>query len=448
MITWMQRHKKWLIITIWVSTIAFIGAGFVGWGSYDYGKSNSAVAMIEDREIPLTDLQNEYSALYSQYSQMFGSNFNQEMAKQLKLEEAALQRVIEKHLLLHYADKLGLAVTDKEVAKQLLKIDAFKKDGKFDKNTYMSVLKQNRKTAADFEDQLKKDLLASKLTKIFTTELTKEETKNLNTLLFAEDKVSIKVIEGKDIKVSPTEEQLKKYWEENKNNYKSPKGYKIGYTKIENIEGKTKKEMKKAALKEYLKLKKGEAEFTNTQTIYADSQFFNNENFDKITKSTKGTVLKPIYKDNNYYVVKNIDEVAPQILAYEKVQDQIKEEYILQTKADLLSKKAQNELTNFKGIDIGYIKRGSTHEIDGLSDTQSAEVIQKIFGSKNKQGSINLSDKVVLFNITDTKLAEYDPANDLAVASTIQSLKTNTVLTGLLDQLKNKYTVKSFMGNN
>ncbi len=46
MITWMQKHKKWLIVTIWISTIAFVGAGFVGWGSYDYGKSDSAVAIV------------------------------------------------------------------------------------------------------------------------------------------------------------------------------------------------------------------------------------------------------------------------------------------------------------------------------------------------------------------------------------------------------------------
>jgi len=38
MITWMQTHKKWLIITIWIATIAFVGAGFVGWGAYSYGK--------------------------------------------------------------------------------------------------------------------------------------------------------------------------------------------------------------------------------------------------------------------------------------------------------------------------------------------------------------------------------------------------------------------------
>ena len=37
----MQRHKKYLIVTIWISTIAFIGAGFVGWGQYSYGDKSS-----------------------------------------------------------------------------------------------------------------------------------------------------------------------------------------------------------------------------------------------------------------------------------------------------------------------------------------------------------------------------------------------------------------------
>ena len=39
MITWMQKHRKYLVVTIWVSTIAFVGAGFVGWGAYDLNAS-------------------------------------------------------------------------------------------------------------------------------------------------------------------------------------------------------------------------------------------------------------------------------------------------------------------------------------------------------------------------------------------------------------------------
>jgi len=75
MITWMQRHKKWLVITIWISTIAFVGAGFVGWGSYEYGKQGGAVAVVGDREVSVEEYQQEYSNLYDQYSRMFGSMF-------------------------------------------------------------------------------------------------------------------------------------------------------------------------------------------------------------------------------------------------------------------------------------------------------------------------------------------------------------------------------------
>ena len=55
MITWMQRHKKWLVITIWISTIAFVGAGFVGWGSYEYGKQGGVVAVVGDREVSVEE---------------------------------------------------------------------------------------------------------------------------------------------------------------------------------------------------------------------------------------------------------------------------------------------------------------------------------------------------------------------------------------------------------
>ena len=65
MITWMQRHKKWLVITIWISTIAFIGAGFVGWGSYKYGTQGGVVATVGSREVSIEEYQQEYSNLLS-----------------------------------------------------------------------------------------------------------------------------------------------------------------------------------------------------------------------------------------------------------------------------------------------------------------------------------------------------------------------------------------------
>ena len=304
MITWMQKHKKWLIVTIWISTIAFVGAGFVGWGSYDYGKSSSTVAVVGDKEIPLSDLQNEYSALYSQYQQMFGESFNKELAEQLKLEDAALQRIIQKYLLISYASDLGLAVTDKEVAREIVKISSFLKNGKFDKNTYMSVLKQNRRTSKEFEAQLKQDLLVAKVQNIFASSLSTKETSNIGKLLYSQDRVSISIVKADDIKITPTTQELKKYWENIKTNYMSPAGYEVSYTKVDNIDSKTKKDMRKVALKLYLKLKRDEKKFANTKTIYDATEFLSKDNFNTLIQSTIGETLKPVYENNNYYVLK------------------------------------------------------------------------------------------------------------------------------------------------
>jgi len=448
MITWMQRHKKWLIITIWISTIAFVGAGFVGWGSYDYGKSNSTVAIVGDKEIPLTQLQSEYSALYSQYQQMFGENFNQELAKQLKLEDAAMQRIIQKYLLLNYADELGLATTDKEVAQELVKINAFLKDGKFDKNSYMSVLKQNKRSVQEFEKQIKQDLLAAKVQKIFNLPLSTNEIKNIGSLIYAQDRVSIKILNSKDIKVVPSNSDLKTYWDTNKNNYKSDEGFKISYTKIANVEDKDKKAMRKVALKKYLKLKKGGEKFEITQTIYYSSNFLPKDDFDKVITSKNGTILKPIYKDGNYYVIKLISKIKPTILPFDKVILQVEADYISQKTAELLDEKAKNLLKDFKGVDLGFINRESIVKIDGLSLDETKEVLQKIVTSQNKLHYINLSDKVVLYKIADTELGSYHSKNDATIKASVEGIKNNYMTNELLKQLQNKYKTTSFMGKN
>ena len=81
MITWMQRHKKYLVVTIWISTIAFVGAGFVGWGAYDFNTDRaSAVAKVGDRKITVQEFQMAYSNHYSYYNNIFQGQLTQEKA--------------------------------------------------------------------------------------------------------------------------------------------------------------------------------------------------------------------------------------------------------------------------------------------------------------------------------------------------------------------------------
>jgi len=448
MIEWMQKHKKWLIVTIWISTIAFVGAGFVGWGSYDYGKSDSAVAMVGNKEVPLKDLQNEYGSLYSQYQQMLGEQFNQEMAKQFKLEEAALQRVTQKYLLLNYADELGLMTTDEEVALELVKINSFFKDGKFDKNTYIQVLKQNRRTASEFEAQLKQDILVNKVQNLFQASLKANEVQNIGNLIYSQDEVSINIIDDKNIKIPFSQDDLNKYWTKNKDTYKSESGFGIKYTKIKNIEGKTKKEMRKIALKEYLSLKKAKSEFKSEKIIYASSDFLNAEDYKTVITSTEGTVLKPMYQNGNYYVIKAETKILPKVLEFVDVKDKVEADYKALQKSSILNKQADEIVANFKGTNIGYISRSNIPTIDGLTDLEKSEFIKSLFSATEIINKVTLGSKVVIYKITNSKLGTITDTQDQSIVQTIGNLKSSSLSASLLAKLATKYEIKSFMENN
>ena len=90
MITWMQKHRKYLVVTIWVSTIAFAGAGFVGWGTYDLNASRaSSVAKVGHRNISIQEFQNRYGQLHAYYSQLFDEQLSDEKASELGIENLA-----------------------------------------------------------------------------------------------------------------------------------------------------------------------------------------------------------------------------------------------------------------------------------------------------------------------------------------------------------------------
>lgn len=82
----MQKHKKYLMITIWVSTIAFVGAGFVGWGSYDFSSTSNAVAVVGKTKVSINEMQREYSRLYGIYNQLVGGTLDEEQAKKWGLK--------------------------------------------------------------------------------------------------------------------------------------------------------------------------------------------------------------------------------------------------------------------------------------------------------------------------------------------------------------------------
>jgi peptidyl-prolyl cis-trans isomerase D len=442
-ISWMQRHKKWLVITIWISTIAFVGAGFVGWGSYDLSRSGGSVATVGSKDVAVEDIQREYNGLYNQYQQMFGAQFNQEMAKKLKLEEQAYNNIVQRFLLLNLADEYGITATDKDVAKELVTITSFQKDGKFDETTYRNVLAQNRTNTTDFEEQLRQDIIVKKVTGIFTTPTNAKTLENINKIFFAQDKVSINIIDANQFNIKHTNNDLKKFYDENKENYKSKTQYAVNIEKI--AIGEDAKKSKKTALKKYLELKKNKATFSATEMIDESTTYIAAEDLQKIFTAKKGEVLKPIKTKENYIVVQLDKKVDPKVLDFNVVKNQIKEDYLTKMKSDKMNAQKEKLMKNFSGKSIGYINKETLPKIAGLNDTETSSLVQSIFSSDSLVSFVELDNKTIVYKIEDTKLATYDATKDQLLAQSINQVKDNEILTSLINVLQTKYEVKNYV---
>ena len=441
MISSMQKNKKWLLPTIWISTIAFVGAGFVGWGSYNPSTSGSNMATVGTKEISIKALQNEYSSLYSQYQEAFGKQFNKELAEQLKLEQTAYTNLIQRYLLLNLSEDIGFIVSDKEVYSELLQVKSFLKDGKFDNDLYKNILKQNRTTPNEFEKRIRIDLKLRKIQNVYSANINKNTLENINKLFFSTDKISINIINNDDIKVSATANELKKYYESNKNNYMSNTTYKVNIEKID-IK-KDEKTAKKTALRKYLKLKKSTEKFTNTSIIDSKTIVLNEEQKDLLFSSSVDTVLKPMRIENEFVIYQLIKVIKPQPLAISKITTKLNGDFKVFKTAEIIKEKTTNLISNFTGKEIGYVSKESIIKIDGLSEQEVSELIKKVTTSINKIDSVNLGNKTVVFNILDTKLASYDSSKDKYLEDTIKQLKDSETMASIIKNIESKYEVIS-----
>ncbi len=167
MLRQMRRNaKSWVVkVVFFVIIVVF---SFWGIGSMTANKRN-VVATVNGAAISFNDYNDAYERLLQRYERQFKGRFNAEMAKQLQLKEQALNSLIDRQLLLAFARRYKLAVTDAELRQRIATMAAFQRNGSFDQGLYRRLLSYNRLTPADFENSLRDDLLLDKISKIISS---------------------------------------------------------------------------------------------------------------------------------------------------------------------------------------------------------------------------------------------------------------------------------------
>jgi peptidyl-prolyl cis-trans isomerase D len=153
-------ENPWVLRTIFgiIIVIFIISMGWIGFKP----SSQRVVATVAGTPISLQEYEDAYRRTYETYQNIFKDQFTPELIKQLDLKHTVVNQLIDEQLWRLTAKRLGLSVTDEELAAQLVKIPAFQRAGQFDSTVYEQTLLRNHWTPQRFEDAQRLELLTNK----------------------------------------------------------------------------------------------------------------------------------------------------------------------------------------------------------------------------------------------------------------------------------------------
>lgn len=483
MISWMQKHRKYLVVTIWISTIAFVGAGFVGWGAYSFSSDKAnAVAKVGDRAIAGKELQSSYNNIYNYYNQMLGGKLTQEKADELNLQDVALNQLVQQTLLLNYADDLGITALESEVIAQLQSIDNFKKDGNFDKDTYFKTLKAINKKAKDFENEIEKEIVIKKLNKALKMPYTELELETLGASIYLKDQIKVKLIDIQNSDINISDEALKSYWNDHKTDYMSEKSYTIEQIKVTSsgieVDEKSMQEFynenkhtfkgdndkilkfedakksvktklqlkmaKKEILKKYLAFKDGKIKADETRTLTAKNS---NIPLDKIVSSKVGSYIKAIELKDGYLTAKLTTINEPQPLKFEEAKESAYNALFKSNKQKLLEEKAKTESLELKDAEIlEFLTKDDAKKVTMLNENEARAFLNHLFSQSEKNGYYIFFDKAIAYEIIDQQLSQTDQnaTQKEQLVKNIEAIKFNTTQNMLIKHLETQYKIEKY----
>jgi len=230
-ITLMRKHTKGILIKVMVGLIAVV---FIFWGVYAIReKPGSKIAYVNGDLITGLEYEARYREMLDALQKQYKEYWNDTLIKAFQIRQRALDSLIEKRLISQESARIGLGVTDDEVANAIVTYPAFQVNGEFDEGRYRSLLRYNRMEPTDFESSIKLELLGQKIRHFIKCFFPITDMEIINYYSYQKEKVNIGFVSFNpgDFKgkTEVKQDEKKIYFEAHKEKYRIPEKIKIAY---------------------------------------------------------------------------------------------------------------------------------------------------------------------------------------------------------------------------
>lgn len=138
------------------------GGGGMGGGSGTAGEVNGEV-------ITFAEYSRELAQRTEFIKSMMGGKISEEQIEKFGVRDQVFNDIARRKLLAQMAKDQGFYPSNEEVRDQIVGMEYFKKDGRFDRMQYKNVLAQNNYTVARFEDSIAQEIAAKKFKDFITS---------------------------------------------------------------------------------------------------------------------------------------------------------------------------------------------------------------------------------------------------------------------------------------
>lgn len=244
----MRQHRGWLKWSLGLVVLTFIIFYIPDFLDQNRGVTAGAaprevIAEVDGHKLTAGDFRQRLQNQIQAYRQQFGGSVNDQLLRQLGVDRQILGQMVDEELAVIEARRLGLAVSDEELAQQIFAIPALQESGHFiGERRYEQLLQAQNPpiTKSAFEDGLRRNLLVDKLRATLTDWIAVSDEDVAREFRDRNEKVKLQVVsltadEFRD-KVSVTDADVQAYYDAHKAEFRVGEQRKIKYVVLDREE--------------------------------------------------------------------------------------------------------------------------------------------------------------------------------------------------------------------
>lgn len=198
----MRRHKAWLKWSLGLVVLAFIvfyipsfldDPTAVGVGA----APGEVIAEVEGQAVTAGQFLQRYNSQIQAYRTAYGSSLNDQLLRQLGIDQQILQGMVDEQAALVEAERHGITVSDEELAQQIFAIPGLQENGRFvGEQRYELILRSQvpPMTKGIFEQNLRRSLMTDKLRAALTNWMTVSDAEVEREFTQRNEKVKLQVV--------------------------------------------------------------------------------------------------------------------------------------------------------------------------------------------------------------------------------------------------------------